>query len=189
MRYYSIYRPVSIGTYPNADDVTEIVNYDKRTYVDAINRPAFGHIEYTHELTIDEQSHYDLIPAITTDKNLEKVARTLWRYTDDEARFEKVWDTAKRRYGYTDDELATAFDQWYVYEKVSYEVRSDFNRNHPKKHPDFEYLDYPTPPTRPAFDLPGGDADTLDELMGAAYNPGEQMGLEMWANYRDAIAS
>lgn len=36
---------------------------------------------------------------------------------------------------------------------------------------------------------PNADDDTLDELMGAAYNPGEQMGLELWANYRDAIAS
>lgn len=112
MRYYSIHRPVFIGTYPNADDVTAIVNYDAYVHVDAINRPAYGHIDYAHELTTDEQAHYDLIPATMADAsgaNLRKVITALWRYANDEARFDRVWKRAKSLYGYTDEELADAF--------------------------------------------------------------------------------
>ena len=61
MKYYSILRPVSIGTYPR-EGVTEIYNYDTRTYIEDIDRPAWGWIEYNRALTPEEARSYDLIP-------------------------------------------------------------------------------------------------------------------------------
>ena len=50
MKYYSIMRPVSIGTYPKSG-AEEIVNYDRRQYVPEIGREAWGYIEYSRTLT------------------------------------------------------------------------------------------------------------------------------------------
>lgn len=190
MRYYSTHRPVSIGTYPHADDVVSITNYDERRYIDAINRPAYGHIDYAHALTIDEQTHYDLMPAITTDANMVKTVRALYRCGSDEARFTKVWEKAQHLYGYTDDELADAFDQGYVYEKAAHDAWGEFREDHPTPHPDFAFIDEPTPPVRHMPNVGSRPStDALDGWMNAIYASGEQMGLDMWANYRDALAT
>lgn len=61
MRYYSILRPVSIGTYPKPGMVG-FENYDRRQYVPSIGREAWGWLEYDRELTEREQASYDLIP-------------------------------------------------------------------------------------------------------------------------------
>lgn len=60
-RYYSIYRPVDIGTYPKGG-VVNIVNFDSRSHVESINRSAWGYIEYDRELTQDEISSFELVP-------------------------------------------------------------------------------------------------------------------------------
>lgn len=61
-RYYSIMRPVSIGTYPR-NGVEEIVNFDYRQFCPEINREAWGYIEYSRELSEKEAADYELIPA------------------------------------------------------------------------------------------------------------------------------
>ena len=61
-RYYSIMRPVSIGTYPR-NGAEEIVNFDNRTFCPEINREAWGYIEYSRELSEEEAADYELIPA------------------------------------------------------------------------------------------------------------------------------
>lgn len=60
-KYYSVMRPVSIGTFPR-EGVEEIVNFDNRTYCQEINREAWGYIEYNRELSEKEVSEYELIP-------------------------------------------------------------------------------------------------------------------------------
>lgn len=75
MKVYSTQRPVSIGTYPTGG-VIEIVNFDYRTHVDEINRPAWGYIEYSRELSEKELSEYELVPVydgLTIDGFRQKV--------------------------------------------------------------------------------------------------------------------
>lgn len=59
-RYYSLLRPVGPGTYPHSSEVKNIVNFDERTFIDDINRYAWGYIEYEKELSWDEAKKYDL---------------------------------------------------------------------------------------------------------------------------------
>lgn len=63
MRYYSILRPVSIGTYPKPKDnkVLKIVNFDSRTYYKDIGREAWGYIDYEKPLSLDDVVKYELV--------------------------------------------------------------------------------------------------------------------------------
>ena len=42
MRYYSTLRPISIGCFPHGHEVTEICNFQKREFIEKINREAWG---------------------------------------------------------------------------------------------------------------------------------------------------
>ena len=61
MRYYSTQRPVSLGTYPSGHNVKEIFNFDRRTFVESIGRPAWGWIEFADDLTEKEARNYELV--------------------------------------------------------------------------------------------------------------------------------
>ena len=61
-RYYSIMRPIGIGTYPTGARVTNIVNFHERKYVDEIGREAWGYIEFSHTLSKKYQMDYELLP-------------------------------------------------------------------------------------------------------------------------------
>ena len=58
-KYYSILRPVGIGTYPK-DGMVRFKNYDQRTFVSEISHEAWGEIWYNRELTDKEMHNYDL---------------------------------------------------------------------------------------------------------------------------------
>lgn len=60
MIYYSLLRPIDIGTLPRKD-FTHYENFDIRTYVDSIGREAWGFVEYSKELTEDEMKTYSLM--------------------------------------------------------------------------------------------------------------------------------
>lgn len=62
-RYYSIMRPVSIGTYPKPKDnkILKIFNYDIKTKVSDAPRSVWGYIEYEKPLTNKEMLDYELI--------------------------------------------------------------------------------------------------------------------------------
>lgn len=60
MIYYSLLRPIDIGTLPRKD-FTHYENFDIRTYVDSIGREALGFVEYSKELTEDEMETYSLM--------------------------------------------------------------------------------------------------------------------------------
>lgn len=67
-RYYSLSRPLDIGTYPNwngrgDNPVIEIHNFDQRTKVDGIPRAAWGYVEYENPLTDGEMLEYELFEA------------------------------------------------------------------------------------------------------------------------------
>ena len=59
-RYYSILRPVSIGTYPK-DGVILFENYNSRIPVKEIDHMAWGYIDYDRKLTDKEADNYDLV--------------------------------------------------------------------------------------------------------------------------------
>lgn len=59
-RYYSILRPVGIGTFPKKDCKINIHNFYQREYVPSIDREAWGYIEYEEPLTEEEMRCYDL---------------------------------------------------------------------------------------------------------------------------------
>ena len=61
MRYYSILRPVSPGTFPVGYKINEIVNYDGRKYCADIGREAWGHIEFDGEIAEKDADAYDLV--------------------------------------------------------------------------------------------------------------------------------
>lgn len=60
-RYYSILRPVGIGTFPKTQRVERIRNFVRRTYVPEIGREAWGYIEYENPITDEDARNYDLI--------------------------------------------------------------------------------------------------------------------------------
>lgn len=62
-RYYSVHRPVSLGTYPKAKQrPIKIKNFDNRKKVDN-GLQAWGYLEYMHPLTDEEASDYELVLA------------------------------------------------------------------------------------------------------------------------------
>ncbi len=62
-KYYSTQRPVSVGTFPSGKDVRMIVNFDNRSYVDAIGCMAYGYIVFAEPLSEKEASDYELTAA------------------------------------------------------------------------------------------------------------------------------
>lgn len=59
--YFSIMRPISIGTYPGRPIWWN--NFDKRIKVPCINHEAWGVLEYDHQLTDKEVYGYELMRA------------------------------------------------------------------------------------------------------------------------------
>lgn len=60
-RYYSILRPVSIGTFPGRIHITKFFNYYYRTQVEEIQRAAWGYFETPDTLTEQECYQCDLV--------------------------------------------------------------------------------------------------------------------------------
>lgn len=63
MRYYSLERPLTIGTHPKAENTT-IVNFDNKTFCPEIGREAFGYIDYPNTvLSEEDERNYSLVPS------------------------------------------------------------------------------------------------------------------------------
>ena len=60
-KYFSVLRPVSIGTFPK-DGFADFKNYDKRRYVPEIDHNAWGYLLYNRELSEKEIRSYDFMP-------------------------------------------------------------------------------------------------------------------------------
>lgn len=72
IRYYSILRPVSMGTFPEPSDnhILEIHNFDESRFVDEIGRKAWGFISYEKPLTDKEAAQYELVCKNMENKDL-----------------------------------------------------------------------------------------------------------------------
>lgn len=57
--YYMILRPVGIGSQPKG--FLNYQNYDRRTYIPAINHEAWGEVTYDRQLSAEEIKAFDMI--------------------------------------------------------------------------------------------------------------------------------
>ncbi len=66
-KYYSLLRPVSVGTIPNCT-ISEMINFNQRKYVDEIQREAWGYFVTSEEISENELCEYDLVSADSLSK-------------------------------------------------------------------------------------------------------------------------
>lgn len=59
-RYYSLLRPISIGTIPSSPKPVNIVNFEASKEVEGLGHKAWGFVEYTRPLTKGAEYNYDL---------------------------------------------------------------------------------------------------------------------------------
>lgn len=59
--YYLTNRPPDIGTYPKKETLASMEAFDKREYVQSIERYAWGWVSYTEPLTDKEVKDYELV--------------------------------------------------------------------------------------------------------------------------------
>lgn len=77
-RYYSVARPVMPGSYPKPEknEILCIQNFDNRTYVEEISRPAWGYIDYKKPLGHFDMTDYELVAVKTKTLHLQYLGRT-----------------------------------------------------------------------------------------------------------------
>ncbi len=63
MKYYSLQRPVDIGTVPRSAKIIEVHNFDERKYCKEVERLAWGWVKVKGELSKEDCQHYDLAPS------------------------------------------------------------------------------------------------------------------------------
>lgn len=109
MKTYAIHRPIGPFTWPSEyrDDVAEIVNWDSIQFVPEIGRNAYGYIEWAKLPPLEDLRRYELALPPAEDEMLTKIGKILARYETKEQwdRFDKAWDLAKEKYGYSEREL------------------------------------------------------------------------------------
>lgn len=110
MRAYSVRRPIDIGTWPREYEVSEIVRYDRYTWVEEIKRYAYGYLEFVDDVPRDALEHFDLVTPPVVDELLARIVVQLMRYTYDERRFDSIWRKAVEM-GYDPEVLADAYQR------------------------------------------------------------------------------
>lgn len=79
-KYYSLLRPVSVGTVPNCA-ISEMVNFDQRKYVDEIQREAWGYFLTPDEIAYEEVCEYDLVSADSLVSKWQPVAEKISQFS------------------------------------------------------------------------------------------------------------
>lgn len=75
-KYYSLMRPVSIGTYPK-EGAVNIVNFDTRMYIPALAKMAWGYIEYNRDLSDKEAADYELEAVSRAEEKMHELFEAL----------------------------------------------------------------------------------------------------------------
>lgn len=78
-RYYFRNRPPSIGTHPKNPDI--VISWYPRQNTPVSNSLAWGYVEYSNELTIDEINNYELFEDII---NMPDKVKDLVKFVHDE---------------------------------------------------------------------------------------------------------
>lgn len=79
-KYYSLLRPVSVGTIPNCT-ISEMVNFDQRKYVNEIQREAWGYFVTPDEITKEKVCEYDLVSADSLVSKWQSVAEKISQFS------------------------------------------------------------------------------------------------------------
>lgn len=74
-KYYSVIRPISIGTIPDCT-IREVVNFNQRQYVEEIMRQAWGYFLTPDEIPEEKLQAYSLVSADIIHE-LQQVRETL----------------------------------------------------------------------------------------------------------------
>lgn len=61
MRAYGYNRPLCMGTYPKGYEVTDIVNFPCKQWVEEVGRSCFGYVEYAGDVPTVELERYELV--------------------------------------------------------------------------------------------------------------------------------
>lgn len=79
-RYYSITRPVMPGSYPKPEknETLCVQNFDNRTYVEEISRPAWGYIDCEKPLGHFDMTDYELVAGKTKTLHLQYLGEDSW---------------------------------------------------------------------------------------------------------------
>lgn len=99
-KYYSTQRPLGINTFPKQNGIY-FENYDEKTYIEEIDREAWGEINYTEPLTKEQELQYELLPSPQNqirevthgeEKEIQKIAQDIFYFYDqsDEMETENV---------------------------------------------------------------------------------------------------
>lgn len=110
IRYYSLSRPISIGTYPKSP--INIVNFDTKQYVKEIDRDAWGYLEYNEKLNEQDISDYELKELINKDKNITTPS---YYVIKDLSQFNNGKDSPLTRFNTIDD----AINKFKVYKELN----------------------------------------------------------------------
>jgi len=102
MKYYSTQRPIAPGSFPKQEGnkVLEIHNFDSREYVEAIDRMAWGWIEYEHRLDYFDMRKYELTPLPERELHLKYLGEDSWGryvYEDENGKLWKLLDCCSPR--------------------------------------------------------------------------------------------
>ena len=109
MKSYALHRPIGPFTWPSEhhDKVLEIVNWDEYRFVPEIGRSAFGYIEWRELPPMEDLHRYEWMIPPLEDETLTKIGKILANFEAKEQwdRFERAWDLAKSKYGYSENQL------------------------------------------------------------------------------------
>lgn len=119
MRSYAIHRPIGPFTWPSEhrDKVLELVNFDSLKFVPEIGRNAFGYIDWADGVPMEDLNRYELVVPKQQDALLRKIGRALAAQYEkscetgleaEEERLSHMWEIARDKYGYTDDQIGDA---------------------------------------------------------------------------------
>lgn len=114
MRAYGYNRPLGMGTYPKGFEVSDIVNFDRKQWVEEVGRHCFGYVEYAEDVPTEELGRYELVtpemfeaskPKLPPENVIAKMARVY--HENDWDKLEKLFDIAERK-GYDMEALDEA---------------------------------------------------------------------------------
>ena len=101
-RYYSKSRPVMPGSYPKPENnsVVEILNFDNKTFVEEVQKAAWGYIEYEKPLGHFDIVNYELVAVKTATLHLKYIGKDSWSryvYEDENGKLWKHTDCCSPR--------------------------------------------------------------------------------------------
>lgn len=100
MKAYSVHRPLGMGTYPKNHEVVELVNFDKLTWIEEIQRYAFGYVVFAQDVPQCDLDAYELYTPIEASEDFKRALEAItraYRMGMSEDRIDKMFIVADRK--------------------------------------------------------------------------------------------